>query len=236
MLKDYVCVDLETTSGNPQWGRIIEIGAVKVRDGKVVEEFSELVNPECSVPDMITDLTGISTEMVSSKETIEVILPRFLEFAADDVLLGHNLNFDYSFLKQNANDLKLDFEKRGIDTLYIARKKLRSLESRGLEFLCNYFGINDPNHHRALNDASVTSHLYLILCDMFKDDENIFEPKELKYRPRKKQPITPKQARFLKNLIEYHNIEVDYEIEKLTKSEASRHIDQIISEKGRILY
>ena len=236
MLKNYTCVDLETTSGNPQWGRIIEIGALKVRNGEVVDTFNELVNPEITVPDIITDLTGISNDMVSDKEVISEILPRFIEFAEDDVLLGHNLRFDFSFLKQNATELKLPFEKKGIDTLYIARKKLKSLESRGLEFLCGHFGIEDNNHHRAFNDASVTSQLYLLFCDMFKDEQAIFEPREMKYRPRKNQPITPKQVKYLSALLDYHQIEVDYDINQLTKSEASRQIDQIISEKGRILY
>ena len=120
--KDYVCVDIETTGVNTKWSKIIEIGAVKVRNGEVAETFSELIDPGESVTPFITELTGITNEMLCGKATIEQVLPKFVEFAGDDVLLGHNLMFDYGFLKQNATNLKIPFEKKGIDTLKIARK------------------------------------------------------------------------------------------------------------------
>ena len=103
MIKDYVCVDIETTGIRPKWDRIIEIGAVKVRDGKVVDTFSELICTGVPIPSRITQLTGITNEMVTGKSKIEEVLPRFVEFAENDLLLGHNIRFDYSFLKQNAS-------------------------------------------------------------------------------------------------------------------------------------
>ena len=112
MIKDYVCVDIETTGIRPKWDRIIEIGAVKVRDGKVVDTFSELICPGVPIPSRITQLTGITNEMVTGKSKIEEVLPRFVEFAENDLLLGHNIRFDYSFLKQNAINLNLKFEKQ----------------------------------------------------------------------------------------------------------------------------
>ncbi len=237
MIKDYTCVDIETTGVSPEYSRIIEIGAVKIRDGQVVATFSELIDPNTPIPYQITQLTGITDEMVEGKDTIEQVLPRFLEFAEDDVLLGHNLRFDYSFLKQNAMNQKLQFEKKGIDTLRIARKKYRSLPSRKLDDLCEHFGISDPNHHRAFNDADVTSQLYLIFCDNYVEDDHIcFEPQVMTYKPKKKQPITPKQKKYLINLISYHNLDVNYNVDQLSKSEASRQIDLIISSKGKILY
>ena len=237
MIKDYTCVDIETTGVSPEYSHIIEIGAVKVRDGQVVDTFSELIDPGIPIPYFITNLTGITDEMVAGKETIDRVLPRFIEFAGDDVLLGHNLRFDFSFLKQKSKELKLEFQKLGIDTLRIARKKYRSLPSRKLDDLCEFFGIDDPDHHRAFNDADVTSKLYLIFCENYQEDDAVcFEPVQMQYKPRKKQPITPKQKKYLLNLISYHNLEVDYDVDNLSKSEASRKIDQIISSKGKIMY
>ena len=235
MVKDYVCVDIETSGVRVKWDKIIEIGAVKVRDGKAVDTFSELINPGLKLSPYITELTGITDEMLKDKPFIEEVLPRFIEFTGDDVIMGHNIMFDYSFLKQNAINQKLKFDKMGIDTLKIARKTLKGLESRGLEYLCNYYGIADENHHRAFNDASVTSKLYLILLEQFGTDwQEVFKPYEFSYKVKKMQPITDRQKKYLKDLMNYHNIMIDFDLDSLSKNEASRKIDKILSEKGRI--
>lgn len=235
MLKDYVSVDIETTGINPKWDRIIEIGAVKVRNGKITETFSELVNPGVKISRYITNLTGIRNDMLADKPTIEEVLPRFIEFTGADYILGHNIMFDFAFLKQNAVNLNLSFNRWGMDTLKIARKTLKGLESRGLEYLCNYYGIQDENHHRAFNDANVTSQLYLILMEEFGDEfPKLFEPKELAYTVKKLQPITERQKKYLTDLMKWHHIVPDFDINILTKNEASKKIDKIISEKGRI--
>jgi DNA polymerase-3 subunit alpha (Gram-positive type) len=237
MIKDYVCVDIETTGTSAKWNKILEIGAVKVRDGKVVDKFSKLVYPGVAVPGYITGLTGITDEMVMDKEDISVVFPEFMEFSGDDYLLGHNVMFDYGFLKQNAMNLNLTFDKSGIDTLKIARKTLPHLDSRALDYLCTYYGIRDENHHRALNDATVTAQLYHILMEQFGQEyPGLFEPKEFSYTVKKLQPITEKQKKYLVALMKYHEIEMDFNIESLTKNEASKKIDKILSEKGRILY
>lgn len=235
MIKDYVSVDIETTGVNAKWDKIIEIGAVKVRDGKVVDTFSKLINPGVKVSPFITDLTGIRNDMLQGKPGIEEVLPQFVEFTGKDYLLGHNIMFDYGFLKQNAMNLNLTFDKWGLDTLKIARKTLKGLESRGLEYLCNYYGIKDDNHHRAFNDANVTSQLYLILMETFgKELPGLFEPKELIYSVKKLQPITERQKKYLTDLMKWHHIVPDFDINTLTKNEASKKIDKILSEKGRI--
>ena len=235
MIRDYVCVDIETTGIRPKWDRIIEIGAVKVRDGEVVDTFSELVNPGIPVPERITELTGITTEMVEDKSGIENVLPQFIEFAGNDIILGHNVRFDYGFLKQNAINLNLQFDKSGLDTLKIARKTLPKEWSKGLECLCKIFGIEDKNHHRAYNDAEVTSKLYMILMNKYRNEfPGLFEAEKLIYKVKKMQPITEKQKKYLIALIRYHNLEIDYEIDSLSKNEASRKIDKIIAENGKI--
>lgn len=152
-------------------------------------------------------------------------------------MLGHNIRFDYSFLKQGAIDLKLDFDKKGMDTLKIARKVLPDLESRALDYLCTYYGIKDENHHRAFNDAEVTAKLFEILMEQYGGKyPEMFEPFDFKFKVKKIQPITDKQKKYLTDLMKYHNIQPDFNIDSLTKSEASKKIDKIISEKGKILY
>lgn len=235
MIKDYVCVDIETTGIRAKWDKIIEIGAVKVRNGKVVDTFSRLINPGIKLSPYIIELTGIDDEMLKNQPFIEQVLPEFLEFAKDDLLLGHNIMFDYSFLKQNSINLNLEFEKMGIDTLKIARKTLKGLESRGLEFLCNYYGIKDENHHRAFNDAMVTSKLYDILIEQFGEEyPGLFEPYRLVHKAKKLQPITDRQKKYLTALINYHHMDIDFDLDELSKNEASKKIDKIIFEKGRI--
>lgn len=235
MIKDYVCVDIETTGIRPKWDKIIEIGAVKVRDGKEVDTFSELIYPGIHIPSRITQLTGITDEMLRGKPRIEEVLPRFIEFAGDDYLLGHNVRFDFSFLKQNAMNLNLKFDKWGMDTLKISRKVLPQLESRALDYLCTYYNIKDENHHRAFNDASVTSQLYLILIEQFGQEySKNFEPYEFSYQVKKLQPITERQKKYLMDLIRYHHLTVDFDINTLSKNEASRKIDKILSQNGKI--
>lgn len=235
MIKNYVSVDIETSGIRAKWDKIIEIGAVKVRDGKVIETFSELIDPGIMIPSYITELTGITNEMLKGRPGIEQVLPRFIAFAGDDYLLGHNVMFDYSFLKQNAMNLNIEFQKSGMDTLKIARKTLPQLESRALDFLCTYYGIKDENHHRAFNDAEVTSKLYLILMEQFGNEQpKIFEPAEFTYRVKKMPPITERQKKYLNDLIRAHHIQPDFDVDTLTKNEASRKIDKILAENGRI--
>lgn len=232
MLKDYIVVDLETTGLNPKLDKIIEIGAVKVKNGQIESVYETFVNPGKTIPSRIIEITGINDEMVEDAPYIEDVIWKFTEYTEDLILIGHNLIFDYSFLKSNAVNNKLSFERKGIDTLKIARTHLSDLESRRLDYLCKYFGIVDENHHRAVNDARVTKELYEILCDKYEQEE--FLPYDLNYKVKKQSPITPKQVKYLQDLVKYHNIVIDYNIVKLTKSEASRIIDKIILEYGRI--
>lgn len=235
MIRDYVCVDIETTGCYVKTDKIIEIGAVKVRDGKVTDVFSHLINPGIDVPPYITKLTGITNDMVKDKEDIETVMKRFVEFAGDDILLGHNIMFDYSFLKQSAINHNIPFDKFALDTLKIARKALPELESRALDYLCKYYDIPDENHHRAFNDAEGTSKLYLILGEKYEEMyPEVFEPKELVYKAKKIQPATIKQIKYIKDLINYHNLDIEIDYDNLSRSEASRKIDKILSENGRI--
>ena len=233
MITSYVCIDLETTGLNPKMDKIIEIGAVKVVEWQVVDTFSTYVNPGRKLEERIVELTGISQEQVDEAPDITQVLPGLVEFLEELPLLGHRVLFDYSFLKKAAVNQKLVFEKQGMDTLRIARCFLPQLERRSLEYLCKYYEI--PHHaHRALADAEATVVLYQRLVETFYEkDSKPFEPTALVYNVKKETPITKPQKERLYRLIAQHNLTVDYDVEMLTRSEASRYTDKIYEKYGR---
>ncbi|MBQ7777002.1 MAG: 3'-5' exonuclease [Lachnospiraceae bacterium] len=233
MTNSYISIDLETTGLNPKLDKIIEIGAVKVIDGKRVDTFSAFVNPGRKLEERIHELTGITQEQVDGAQGIEQVIPALIDFLEDLPLLGHRILFDYSFLKKAAVNQKYSFEKKGIDTLRIARAYLPQLEHRTLEYLCKYYEIPHVAH-RATEDAEATSRLYEILAETFYErDAKLFAPQPLIYSVKKETPITKAQKERLYRLIEQHKLVVDYDVEKLTRSEASRYTDKILAKYGR---
>ncbi len=238
MTDSYVCIDLETTGLNPRTDRIIEIGAVRVESGRITEEWETLVNPGRALEERIIELTGIHDEELAGAPEIAAVLPRLLEMTDGFVLLGHSVLFDYSFVKKAAVDQRLSFEREGIDTLKIARKYLAELESRSLASLCGHYGI-DHSAHRALRDARATVELYRRLAEQFCEQEeaegkkSLFRPKRLRYQARRDTPLTIPQKEQLYKLADRHRLVLDYDVEKLTRSEASRRIAQILAEYGR---
>ena len=233
MIDSYVCLDLETTGLDPKHDKIIEIGAVKVKDREVVDLMETFVNPQRPLEERIIILTGIKDEQLQDAPDITDVLPKLIDFIGDDILLGHRVSFDYSFVKKAAINQRLKFEKFGIDTLKLARKFLPDLESRSLEFLCRHFEI-EHSAHRALADAKATSELYYKLTELFYEGhEDAFKPKLLSYNAKADTPVTIPQKEQLYKLLDKHKIKVDYDVEKLTRSEASRIISQILVEYGR---
>lgn len=229
MIRSYVSIDLETTGLNPKTDKIIEIGAVKVIDGQVVETFQTYINPGRKLEDRITELTGISQEQVDSAPVIAEVFPQLEVFLEDLPLLGHRILFDYSFLKKAAVDLKKTFEKQGIDTLRIARCFLTHLEHRTLPYLCQYYQI-EHDAHRALADAEATGKLYEILCkEYYVQEESVFKSQQLIFKVKKDTPATKAQKEQLYRLIDQYKLEIDYDVEKLSRSEASRIKDKIRS-------
>lgn len=233
MIDTYISIDLETTGLNPKQDRIIEIGALKVVDGKTVDTFSALVNPGCSLEERIVELTGIRDEELTDAPYIEEIFPKLEEFLEDFPLLGHSILFDYSFLKKAAVNQKRTFEKQGVDTLKIARKYLADLEHRNLDYLCGYYKI--PHRaHRALQDAEATHILYEKMAEEFDMDEDVlFQPSPLSYAVKRDTPATKAQKERLYRLLAQHKIEWDRDVEHLTRSEASRFTDKILARYGR---
>ena len=234
-MREYVSLDLETTGLEPKNDRIIEIGAVKITDGTVQETYSLLVDPQMKIPERITELTGISDDMVAGQPFAEDGVRGLLEFCEDLPLLGHNLMFDYGFIKHSAVNMGLGFEKGGMDTLKIARVVLPDLESRSLQSLRQYYHIPQEEAHRALEDALTTFHLYEKLREEFEEEHpELFAPKELIYKVKRQGPATPAQERYLQDLVKYHRINLDVKPESLTKNEASRLIDRILGTYGKI--
>ncbi len=238
MIDSYVCIDLETTGLDPKRDRIIEIGAVKVEGNTIVEEWETFVDPGRKLEQRIVELTGICDRQLADAPQIAEVLPEFLAFIGENILLGHSVLFDYSFIKKAAVNERLTFERQGIDTLRIARKYLAGLESRSLGYLCQYYGIAH-NAHRALEDARATVALFQRLTECFYEKEeaegekSLFQPRPLLYQVKRDTPITIPQKEQLYKLVDRHKLVLDYEIDKLTRSEASRKIDQLLAEYGR---
>ena len=191
------------------------------------------MNPGVKLEERIVELTGIRDEQLATAPEIGEVLETLLQFIGEDILLGHSILFDYSFVKKAAVNQKLSFEKKGIDTLKIARKFLPELESRSLGFLCQHFEIKH-SAHRALADAKATAMLYDKLSELFYEgNEKDFQPVPLLYHAKRETPITIPQKEQLYKLIDKHKLKVEYEVEKLTRNEASRIISQLLVEYGR---
>lgn len=235
MIKDYVAFDLETTGLNIETDYIIEIGALKVRNGKVIQRFMEFIKPDIPISPLITNITGITNEMVSNARDTKSIICDFVEFCENDILVGHNIMFDYKFMKKYANQYGYFFEKNGIDTLKIARKCLCKLESKSLGTLCEHFHIDNPAAHRAYFDALSTAKIYHILAHEFEAEHTkLFQPEQLQYKPKKIQPCTQKQIEYIKSLYNFHGLTISCDFCEMTRSEASKLIDKLISEHGRM--
>lgn len=235
MLKRYVVADLEMTGLNPRKDKILEIGAVKVENGCVTEQYETFVNPGVAIPQKVRDLTGITDEMVKDAPYIGDVIADFISFCGEEVLVGHNVIFDYSFLKQAAINEKLSFEKKAVDTLKLARKFLPDLEHRTLAYLCAYYGIDRTNGHRALFDALTTKEVFERLAETYGEkDASAFEPKPLIYKAKRQTLATQIQKIHLKELMDYHKISIDVDFDTLTRSEASRLTDRILAQYGKI--
>lgn len=235
MLRDYIVVDLEMTGLNPKKDHILEIGAVKVKEKKIQGTFSRLIRQEAPLEERIVQLTGITDEMTAEGSELDEAVLKFLEFAEDLVWVGHNVIFDYSFIKQWEANHCIKRICYAVDTLKIARKMLPDLEKKTLGFLCDHYKISRTVRHRALEDALANRILYETLEQSFLEKEpGLFAKKELQYKVKRQTPATPRQKNNLKVLMEYHKIISDVSIDQLTRSEASRLTDKIIRQYGRI--
>ena len=163
--------DIETTGFSAVTDRIIEIGAVKVEDGKITDKFSTFVNPKRPIPFRITELTGITDEMVIDSPDIETILPQFIEFIGDAVLVAHNASFDVGFIEQNCKRQKIEDDFTYVDTVALARVLLPALNRFKLDTVAKALNISLENHHRAVDDAGCTAEIFVKFVQMLKERE-----------------------------------------------------------------
>ena len=166
---DYVVFDLETTGFSPETNRIIEIGAVKVQNGKIVDKFSTFVNPQVPIPFRIEQLTSINDSMVIDAPVIADILPEFMKFCEGCVMVAHNADFDMSFIKKNCQRLDIPCKPTIVDTVALARVLLPNLNRFKLYTVAKALGVSLENHHRAVDDAGCTAEIFVKFIEMLRE-------------------------------------------------------------------
>ena len=160
----YVVFDLETTGFSPEKNKIIEIGAVKVEHGEITDRFSTFVNPEVPIPYRIEELTSIRDDMVIDAPKIETILPQFMEFCGDAIMVAHNADFDMSFIIKNCERQGIEKDFTIIDTVALARILMPQLNRFKLDTVAKALGVSLENHHRAVDDAGCTAEIFCKVC------------------------------------------------------------------------
>ncbi len=237
----FVVFDIETTGLSKETESITEIGAVKVVDGKIIDRFSTFVNPERPIPAEITKLTGITNEMVADAPVITEILPKFLEFCQDAVLVAHNANFDTGFIRLNAErKCGIEVKNTVLDTLELSRALLPELKKHKLDIICEKLGVSLEGHHRAVNDAEATAEVFLKFIDMLVekeiykvDDINVFSSQTVNYKKLKAYHaiILAKDYVGLRNLYELISLShIDYYFRRprIPKSKLIQHREGLI--------
>ena len=165
----YVVFDLETTGFSPIKDKIIEIGAVKVENGVITDNYSTFVNPGVPIPFEITQLTSITDQMVMDSPDIDTILPEFLSFVGDAVLVAHNASFDVGFVEQNCRYQGITPDFTSVDTVALARILLPTLSKFKLNVVAKALNISQEHHHRAVDDARVTAEIYVKFIEMLHE-------------------------------------------------------------------
>ncbi len=230
-MDSYIAIDLETTGLNPKTEKIIEIGALRILDGAEEARFHRLVNPRRKLSPEITALTGITDQMVENGQGIEEIIGDLAKFCGDLPLLGHHVIFDYSFLKRAAVNQGISWEKDGVDTLPLCRSFMPEGTSKVLREACQFYHVEMKTSHQAVYDAEAAHLLYQAIKRCHgADGSGLFEPKKLTHKVKKEQPASKRQKERLQELLKYHKIEAPVQIEYLTRNEASRLTDKILSE------
>lgn len=187
----YVVFDVETTGSSARYGGITELGAVKVVRGEVVDEFSTLVNPRRPIEPFVVRLTGITDAMVAVAPDIDRVMPRFEEFVEGAVLVGHNVQFDCSFVTAARGGVELP--NPVLDTLKLARTLVPGLRRYKLSALAGYFGIRQVPNHRALSDAAATAGVFVELLKMLQNAGVRSVAETAALRPGGRPPVVPRK-------------------------------------------
>lgn len=235
---EFVVLDIETTGLSNVNDRIIEIGAVIIKNRIVTAKYNRLINPEIIIPKKIIKLTGITDEMVSGEKTINEILPEFLSFIGDRPIVAHNAMFDLGFLKNKSEKLGYRINNTIIDTLELSRNLL-TIKKHKLGILCEYFNIKLSNHHRAQDDAEATGKLFMELVKILEQKNisdvsninSIIRKSDNKYAESYHVVILVKNQKGLYNLyklISYSHIDHFYKKPRIPKSLLEKHKEGLI--------
>ncbi len=238
---EFIAFDIETTGLSHEQDRITEIGAVRIRDGQIVEEFDTFVNPQRPIPGKITELTGITDEMVKEAPLEEEALEKFFAFCGKDaVLIAHNADFDTSFIRTAAARHGMEFHMPYIDTVPMCRSLLKDIKNCKLDTVAKYLKLDPFQHHRACDDAAVLGKIFLALLQRLKEDVGAKTAADINQSlaggdPKKMKPyhqiILVKNLEGLKNLyklISKAHLEYFYKKPRIPKSELLRHREGLI--------
>ena len=236
----FICFDIETTGLSAARDKITEIGAVKVENGVITDKFSTFVNPEMPIPQKITQLTGITDEMVKDAPSQSEAVSAFLKFAGDNVLVAHNAPFDTSFIAKACEDMGREYNYTSIDTVAISRAILTDIKNCKLDTVAKFLRLGEFNHHRATDDAEMLAKIFITLCRRLTDDFGITKTNDIntkiaggdfKKLPTYHQIILVKNKTGLKNLyrlISYSHLNYFYKKPRIPKSELVKYRDGLI--------
>lgn len=236
----FICFDIETTGLSAARDKITEIGAVKVENGVITDTFSTFANPEMSIPQKITQLTGITDDMVKDAPSQSEAVGAFLEFAGDNVLVAHNAPFDTSFIAKACEDMGREYNYTSIDTVAISRAILTDIKNCKLDTVAKFLRLGDFNHHRATDDAEMLARIFINLCQRLTDDYGITKTNDIntkiaggdfKKLPTYHQIILVKNKTGLKNLyrlISYSHLNYFYKKPRIPKSELVKYREGLI--------
>lgn len=236
----FICFDIETTGLSAARDKITEIGAVKVENGVITDTFSTFANPEMPIPQKITQLTGITDDMVKDAPSQSEAVGAFLEFAGDNVLVAHNAPFDTSFIAKACEDMGREYKYTSIDTVAISRAILTDIKNCKLDTVAKFLRLGDFNHHRATDDAEMLARIFINLCQRLTDDYGITKTNDIntkiaggdfKKLPTYHQIILVKNKTGLKNLyrlISYSHLNYFYKKPRIPKSELVKYREGLI--------
>lgn len=236
----FICFDIETTGLSAARDKITEIGAVKVENGVITDTFSTFANPEMPIPQKITQLTGITDDMVKDAPSQSEAVGAFLEFAGDNVLVAHNAPFDTSFIAKVCEDMGREYNYTSIDTVAISRAILTDIKNCKLDTVAKFLRLGDFNHHRATDDAEMLARIFINLCQRLTDDYGITKTNDIntkiaggdfKKLPTYHQIILVKNKTGLKNLyrlISYSHLNYFYKKPRIPKSELVKYREGLI--------
>lgn len=236
----FICFDIETTGLSAARDKITEIGAVKVENGVITDTFSTFANPEMTIPQKITQLTGITDDMVKDAPSQSEAVSAFLEFAGDNVLVAHNAPFDTSFIAKACEDMGREYNYTSIDTVAISRAILTDIKNCKLDTVAKFLRLGDFNHHRATDDAEMLARIFINLCQRLTDDYGITKTNDIntkiaggdfKKLPTYHQIILVKNKIGLKNLyrlISYSHLNYFYKKPRIPKSELVKYREGLI--------